>query len=73
MFSHNFPKVSKYKPYRITFKKKKGTKAVTLAIPFQKVHFCTLRVNIGTFMVHNGTNMYHEGTNINPLGTKPPQ
>jgi len=27
---------------------KKGTKAVTGAVPFQKVHFCTLWVHIGT-------------------------
>jgi len=25
------------------------------AVPFQKVHFCTLRVHIGTLMIHIST------------------
>jgi len=29
---------------------KKGTKAVTGAVPFQKVHFCTQRLHIGTLV-----------------------
>jgi len=32
--------------------KKKGKKAVTGAVPFQKVHFCTQRLYIGTLVVH---------------------
>jgi len=32
--------------------KKKGTKAVTGAVPFHKVHFCTQRLHIGTLVVH---------------------
>jgi len=35
-----------------TLSEKKGTKAVTGAIPFQKVHFCTQRLHIGTLVVH---------------------
>jgi len=31
---------------------KKGTKAVTGAVPFQRVHFCTQRLHIGTLVVH---------------------
>jgi len=34
---------------------KKGTKAVTGAVPFQKVHFCTQRLHIGTLVVHIST------------------
>jgi len=35
-----------------TLFQKKGTKAVTGAVPFQKVHFCTQRLHIGTLVVH---------------------
>jgi len=35
--------------------KKKGTKAVTGAVPFQKVHFCTQRLHIGNLVVHIST------------------
>jgi len=35
--------------------RKKGTKTITGAVSFQKVHFCTLRVHIGTLMVHTST------------------
>jgi len=35
--------------------RKKGTKAVTGAVPFQKVHFCTQRLPIGTLVVHIST------------------
>jgi len=35
--------------------RKKGTKAVTGAIPVQKVHFCTQRLHIGTLVVHIST------------------
>jgi len=35
--------------------RKKGTKAVTEAVPFQKVHFCTQRLHIGTLVVHINT------------------
>jgi len=35
--------------------KKKGTKAVTGAVPFQKVHICTQRLHIGTLVVHIST------------------
>jgi len=34
---------------------KKGTKAVTGAVPFQKVHFCTQRLHIDTLVVHIST------------------
>jgi len=30
-------------------------KAVTGAVPFQKVHFCTQRLHIGTLVVHIST------------------
>jgi len=35
--------------------RKKGTKAVTGVVPFQKVHFCTQRLHIGTLVVHIST------------------
>jgi len=35
--------------------RKKGTKAVTGAVPFQKIHFCTQRLHIGTLVVHIST------------------
>jgi len=35
--------------------RKKGTKAVTGAVPSQKVHFCTQRLHIGTLVVHIST------------------
>jgi len=35
--------------------RKKGTKAVTVAVPFQKVHFCTQKLHIGTLVVHFST------------------
>jgi len=35
--------------------RKKGTKAVTGAVPFQKVHFCIQRLHIGTLVVHIST------------------
>jgi len=38
-----------------TLSEKKGTKAVTGAVPFQKVHFCTQRLHIGTLVVHIST------------------
>jgi len=31
------------------------TKAVAGAVPFQKVHFCTQRLHIGTLVVHIST------------------
>jgi len=34
---------------------KKGTKADTGAVLFQKVHFCTQRLHIGTLVVHIST------------------
>jgi len=46
---------------------KKGTKAVTGAVPFQKGTLLYLK---GAYWYHNCTNMYHEGTNMHPLGTK---
>jgi len=36
----------------IITQKKKHTEAVTGAVPFQKVHFCTQRLHIGTLVVH---------------------
>jgi len=47
--------------------RKKGTKAVTGAVPFQKSTLLSLK---GAYWYHNCTNMYHEGTNMHPLGTK---
>jgi len=41
---------------------KKGTKAVTGAVPFQKVHFCTQRLHIGTLVVHISTQNVHINT-----------
>jgi len=38
-----------------TLSEKKGTKAVAGAVPFQKVHFCTQRLHIGTLVVHIST------------------
>jgi len=35
--------------------RKKGTKAVTGAVPFQNLHFCTQRLHIGTPVVHIST------------------
>jgi len=39
----------------LTTLRKKGTKAVTGAVPFQKVHFCAQRLHIGTLVVHIST------------------
>jgi len=36
-------------------RRRKGTKAVTGAVPFQKVQFCTQRLHIGTLVVHINT------------------
>jgi len=47
--------------------RKKGTKAVTGAVPFQKGTLLYLK---GAYWYYNFTNMYHEGTNMHPLGTK---
>jgi len=47
--------------------RKKGTKAVTGAVPFQKGTLLYLK---GAYWYHNCTNMYHKGTNMHPLGTK---
>jgi len=47
--------------------RKKGTKAVTRAVPFQKGTILYLK---GAYWYHNCTNLYHEGTNMHPLGTK---
>jgi len=41
--------------------RKKGTKAVTGAVSFQKGTLLYLK---GAYWHHNCTNMYHEGTNI---------
>jgi len=41
---------------------KKGTKAVTGAVPFQKVHFSTQRLHIGTLVVHISTWNVHIST-----------
>jgi len=35
--------------------RKKGTKAVLEALPFQKEHFCTQRLHFGTLLVHINT------------------
>ncbi len=40
---------------RIYTLRNKGTKAVTGAVSFQKVHVCTLRVHFGTLKVHIST------------------
>jgi len=47
--------------------RKKGTKAVTRVVPFQKGTILYLK---GAYWYHNCTNLYHEGTNMHPLGTK---
>jgi len=41
-----------YKNRHLNTLSEKGTKAVTGAVPFQKVHFCTQRLHIGTLVVH---------------------
>jgi len=38
-----------------TLSEKKGTKAVTGAVPFKKLHFCTQRLHFGTLVVHINT------------------
>jgi len=45
-----FPYIPKH-----TLSEKKGTKAVTGAVPFQKLHFCIQRLHIGTLVVHIST------------------
>jgi len=44
--------------------RKKGPKAVTWAVPFQKGHFCTLRLHIGTLVVQLAPKMYKLGPKI---------
>jgi len=53
-FNDSFASFFKKKksPYTL---RKKGTKAVTGAVPFQKVHICTQRLHIGTLVVHIST------------------
>jgi len=55
--------------YIIIHSQKKGTKAVTGAVPFQKVNFCLFKVLICTIL---GVNMYILGANKYILGVKCP-
>jgi len=65
---------------KYTTVRKKGTKAVTGAVPYQKGTLLYLKGAFGTIIVQIctmkvpmhplGTKVYHEGTNMHSLGTK---
>jgi len=50
--------------------RKKGMKAVTWVVPFQKGTLLYQKGANCTNMHPLGTKVYHEGTNVHPLGTK---
>jgi len=56
--------------YYVTLSEKKGTKAVTVAVPFQKVDFCTKRVHIGTLMYKLASKMYRIALKIYIIAPK---